>query len=102
MHGEGGKGIIRRQGERAFLGLLGVQARGEENEGAAMWRVKGTPQWRVEDLLSWFKDFGWTGVVVLSPPKGKMGWLIRGKPNRGGGSVARSDSGPPSECQHHQ
>eukprot|EP00969_Alexandrium_andersonii_P124989 5524727-Alexandrium_andersonii.AAC.1 len=40
--------------------------------------------WKAEDLEKWLADFGWTSVSVQSPPRGRLGWLVRGRPNRQG------------------
>eukprot|EP00969_Alexandrium_andersonii_P175734 7770560-Alexandrium_andersonii.AAC.1 len=101
MMGTDCQGLIRRQVDGAFLGLLGVSSKREGETGAAIWRIKDAPQWRAEDILSWFKDFGWVGVVILSPPKGRMGWLIRGRPNRGGG-LECSDSAAQQASVYHE
>eukprot|EP00969_Alexandrium_andersonii_P147797 6534571-Alexandrium_andersonii.AAC.1 len=78
------KGSIRRRGGGACLGLLGQKGSEAGGEGLAMWRVRHTPQWRAEDLVSWLTDFGWSNIVVLSPPRGRLGWLVRGRPHMGG------------------
>eukprot|EP00969_Alexandrium_andersonii_P058088 2559175-Alexandrium_andersonii.AAC.1 len=76
------RGVIRRRGEGAVLGLLGQGALAAE--ATALRRVQDAPQWKAQALIRWFADFGWRRVQVHSPPRGELGWLARGRPNRNG------------------
>eukprot|EP00969_Alexandrium_andersonii_P140678 6222655-Alexandrium_andersonii.AAC.1 len=34
--------------------------------------------------MAWFREFGWARVQIMSPPRGRLGWLLRARPNRSG------------------
>ena len=72
-----------RTGGGSCLGIRFINGKDPPPTSTA-WRVTGAPNWyRDQDLTATIRGAGWTEVMVLHPPRKRMGWLIKAIPPAG-------------------